>query len=911
MVRMFIATMRNLGGITVKKLLSILALVLVACTLCAVALAADDVNDSVKPEELLSRIHDYAKDGHELVNPRKVADITCTTPEIWRFDCMIDGKLSGHFHEIRVGEPLGHDLEITATDPSPMVCREPAKVTYTCTRCDYTETKEETLDHLWSADVDSRNWGIVIVQPTCEYDKDPYYGRGIAADYCLRCGAIHYWSLDDDDDTNDESEDNTLENTWSYKNRELAPVGHKWTIAAWTEEPCCLNGNMTAYVRKCSVCGVYENGMDKDTAIEDVLADENALHTATREEAIILNTRWQYTFKVGPAKDHVCDSLATYLKEHDADGHWWDNWAYEDEEPTGVGAKCAPRHAMHGCKLCAEKQEKVLQANPKWVTLHLTKEAQNPDIENLEDCYNTVQIKVCENCFDWDAWKLDSTKALEEYITYHGLNITKIKRDAHAHEYDWEHPLDYTAPTCTEPGQQTVQCIHYDEDSRHANDEDAVITVEIEPLGHIYGEWVLRVEKNANGGDNEYAYWLHECIRCGQTEERLFDGEGTPTDLDGEVHEYKLVEDVPATCEEWGHKYYEDQANEGEGYWENIAPTGHDLKVTITKPGCETEGTRTQYCANCGMSETETIPATGHKVDPKARIILTEPTCTTAGEALDICTVCSKSFKTALPATGHTFGDVETETSADCVNEGKGVKTCTVCGAKEEVVLPKLSENGAHSYQPVEGKPASCTEAGYDQYVECTVCGDQLIAKKEIPALGHDYVTKAGTPATCTEAGTSDSEVCSRCGDVKTPATEVPALGHDYDEGVVIAEPDYGVAGEIKYTCKVCGDTYTEPYGEPKELEDPAYTVAEINANGGVISGKLEQVENTKEAQVYIRVTAYFGDNDRCGIWMVPVAADGSFFVSTNGASQVDLAFTFDADAAQKPEFDAFEIKQF
>ena len=110
---------------------------------------------------------------------------------------------------------------------------------------------------------------------------------------------------------------------------------------------------------------------------------------------------------------------------------------------------------------------------------------------------------------------------------------------------------------------------------------------------------------------------------------------------------------------------------------------------------------------------------------------------------------------------------------------------------------------------------ATCTEDGsYDSVVYCSVCGDELSRETvTVEAKGHSYEAKYTRDATCTTAGFTNY-VCSVCGNVKTVA--IPATGHSWDvewtwtdtgEEDEDGNPIYTAVAE--FTCSACGETET------------------------------------------------------------------------------------------------------
>ena len=89
-----------------------------------------------------------------------------------------------------------------------------------------------------------------------------------------------------------------------------------------------------------------------------------------------------------------------------------------------------------------------------------------------------------------------------------------------------------------------------------------------------------------------------------------------------------------------------------------------------------------------------------------------------------------------------------------------------------------------------EGKAATCTEVGWEDYETCSEC-DEYTTYKEIAALGHNY-TENYQPD-----GDKHSIVCTRCGAVSE------SLAHDWQK-IATTEPTCIEDGNEKYACTVC-----------------------------------------------------------------------------------------------------------
>ena len=117
-----------------------------------------------------------------------------------------------------------------------------------------------------------------------------------------------------------------------------------------------------------------------------------------------------------------------------------------------------------------------------------------------------------------------------------------------------------------------------------------------------------------------------------------------------------------------------------------------------------------------------------------------------------------------------------------------------------------------------EGKPATCTEAGWEPYETCTEC--DYTTYQEIAPLEHDLIEHEAKPATCTESGWDAYVTCTRCD--YTTYQEIVAEGHSPAESVRENEKaatctEIGSYDEVVY-CSVCGI----------ELSRESKTIAEL-----------------------------------------------------------------------------------
>ena len=97
----------------------------------------------------------------------------------------------------------------------------------------------------------------------------------------------------------------------------------------------------------------------------------------------------------------------------------------------------------------------------------------------------------------------------------------------------------------------------------------------------------------------------------------------------------------------------------------------------------------------------------------------------------------------------------------------------------------------------------TCTEPGYSGDKYCIGCRNTLQYGSEVSATDHWYQTKT-IAATCAVEG-SKIYTCRYCGDSYTET--IAKLSHNYC--FVVTAPTCTETGYTTYTCSVCGDTYT------------------------------------------------------------------------------------------------------
>lgn len=107
----------------------------------------------------------------------------------------------------------------------------------------------------------------------------------------------------------------------------------------------------------------------------------------------------------------------------------------------------------------------------------------------------------------------------------------------------------------------------------------------------------------------------------------------------------------------------------------------------------------------------------------------------------------------------HEWSSYTTVTERTCVVDGVRERTCNICGKKET----QTDEAPGHTLIERDGRPATCTEGGFEPYEMCTKCDYTTRTDAEIPPLGHDLVEVEGLEPTCSSAGYTKYKKCTRC----------------------------------------------------------------------------------------------------------------------------------------------------
>ena len=483
---------------------------------------------------------------------------------------------------------------------------------------------------------------------------------------------------------------------------------------------------------------------------------------------------------------------------------------------------------------------------------------------------NGKKIFECSVCHD-----------IKEEITEDKLNhdfggaapcaegVTCIRCGKERQSLPHSHATREIEPTCTESGYIEEYCTECGK--IFAKSE------KVEPSGHDFCEWRLVKAPTCT----EPGVQTRVCERCGERVNEVVEATG---------HSVVYVPAKAADCTHDGYEAYAYCSVCGEEIIPKvaIAAAGHDFGEweTETAATCEEEGTEARSCKSCGTVEKRVVPATGHSVvDVSAKAA----DCTQDGyEAYAYCSECGEEItpKVTVAALGHDFGEWEQAVAPTCTAPGARTKVCKRCGER----VTETVEATEHSVVYVSAKAADCTQDGYEAYAYCSECGEEIIPKVTVAALGHDYGEwETDIAATCVAEGV-EKRVCIRCGISETRAISVTE--HEWEEVFVLPATETS-EGKTTYECSICHAEKEETVPKIEHVHDYDYvsiygvgvacSCGRVNANEGNViidssntvsgicegSGNVIVVPNTAYAVKWESVFCYnsqieyiyFGEN--------------------------------------------------
>ena len=267
-----------------------------------------------------------------------------------------------------------------------------------------------------------------------------------------------------------------------------------------------------------------------------------------------------------------------------------------------------------------------------------------------------------------------------------------------------------------------------------------------------------------------------------------------------------------------------------------IAATGHNFGAwnEVTPPTQDATGLKERFCQNSGCNKRETldIPKLAHtcEVKPEAAIITQAPTCTETGLKQNYC-ACGQAVgdPETVPAEGHNAEKIDA-VKATCTDAGliehyacskcSGIfrdEACTdkIFSAKTGVDTSNHTDgNGVKNEVVLAADEPTCDEDGRSAGKKCGYC-NLVIEPQTMISKAHTWELINAKSATCTDAGVAKHWHCKVCNkdladdkltELAVADYTIAALGHRYGDVVVTLAPQEGVPGKGKRTCTVCSD---------------------------------------------------------------------------------------------------------
>lgn len=256
--------------------------------------------------------------------------------------------------------------------------------------------------------------------------------------------------------------------------------------------------------------------------------------------------------------------------------------------------------------------------------------------------------------------------------------------------------------------------------------------------------------------------------------------------------------------------------------------------VVTTEATCQTSGVKTYTCSLCGDSYTESIPETQHRYQSE---IVKAATCTTAGQRKYTCSICGDSYTESIEICEHKVGIdnycsicgklvlCTTETEKDNSSKVYWISDRQIWHQDDNkrfvlvFALKDESENYLSAPAVVEIKIVN--DSGVTVYTDTRIVKSSDFATWSYNGgatkkyQGTIYINDDDISHGKTSKGTIYFKVYSKGYFSFNESTlsivgSLPSCEYCHGEGEVIKEATCINKGEVRYTCTVCGTTYTE-----------------------------------------------------------------------------------------------------
>ncbi len=484
--------------------------------------------------------------------------------------------------------------------------------------------------------------------------------------------------------------------------------------------------------------------------------------------------------------------------------------------------------------------------------------------ENVHAKYCACGYSTGDTAHDWKSINVDAatcSKTGTETFRCAGCAAEKdetLPIDPTAHKYgSWV--VDIPAE-CEKPGQDKRVCEY---DSTHVDTRASAALV------HDYSAKTVDVAYLVSEATcTAPARYYVSCALCAKSSQGT-DKEATFTDGDALGHDwgdYTITETTHSrTCNRCG----------------DVDSGNHSYKNVVTKPTCTTDGYTTNTCTVCGRVYVDTpVTKLGHDYTEKIvddAHLKSEADCTTSKIYYFDCSRCDANAKDDPDAQdmtffegaplGHDVGNYTYNNDATCFADGTETGHCSRCDL--DVTRTATGTKLTHSFTNyVLNGDANCLADGTETATCDHGCGTKhtrtAVDSHLDPSL-HVRVNVVGSyvAPTCTTAGKEYDIMCSVCKKALETGAEIPALGHDYTEERpnlvhLKSEADCETAATYFYDCSRC---------DMNAKDDPDAQDATFTVGDPLGHVKIEKVEAKylKDAPTCTSKAVYYYACNRCG----------------------------------------------
>lgn len=778
---------------------------------------ADFAADFVKP---------VGKCDYEVVEGKAA---TCTEPgkePTWT--CKICGTVDAVNNGEEI-EALGHDFKVVEdcsekaicsrcgeegesgkhayTEP-PVLIKKPTAtenglVKYTCATCG----EEKEVEIVCECTIPELAYlaeytAIEGKAPTCTKDGV------IASKVCKCCGRMYATeAYGEDIEAGDEIESNVI------------PMGHTWDEGTVTKQPSCTAEGEKVY--KCTKC-------NKGTKTETLKKLE---HQYEEEPADAIPAECEkYGFKL------YCCTVCGWLESTetvDPLGHkvpfCWEHPTKKDknckicaridteiecdyEEPT-CKEKGTLTYTCPDCEKEVEREFAPLGCDVKTATVEATCNGYAYTIKYCarDNCDKAILTDITAELVE--ELPEGSTATPKKFTAFFGVdeegNFVAIEDEERDEinvleiEVDWAAGVDpdnhtrdnarskvINAPTCEEDGNEWFYC-------KYCNFGEIVV---LDKIGHDYDydledEQTYRV-KTELSCTTDFVITV-ACGNCGEPKDFVIE--------ETEGHVWNKGTKFAATCY-------------AEAYTLFTCTVCQETKTEV-KAGTKVVYDPSSYYESKEKAEAE------HMIEGKW-VVTRQGSCTVVGLYEAYCSNCEKNIAARIDKTGGHYTDKELHrvSPAAYLNFKKGSEkheflaqapACGVigwtaqfwCDGCGEFIEAETIDALEHEWDKVEGKDATCTEAGLKDKWTCTICGavDAENDGSEIEKLNHVY-TLVFKSNNCTEFGYIHMTCNNGCGEEFITRYR-DKKGHDPIEGEKNKKVGCEEDGWLHEVCSVCGET--------------------------------------------------------------------------------------------------------